>query len=297
MKFEFIKAHRDEFYIHLMCQKLGVSASGYYAWRDRPESNRSQEDAQLLLEIEKVHQESLETYGYRRIYKALLELEISASRRRIARLMRGNGLRGKQFRRYVVTTKPGKRLPDVPDRIERQFTVTHPNKAWVADITYVRTGEGWLYLAVVIDLFSRMVVGWAMGPRLTNDLTLRALRMAYRKRQPPNGLIHHSDRGTQYTSDEYQQLLAAHKTDASFGKVGCCYDNAAMESFFGTLKSEWLYFHRFETRQQAMSSIFYFIEAFYNRKRLHSTIGYQSPVAFEQAAILKEQSDLTSSPL
>lgn len=251
----------------------------------------------MLLDIEKVHQESFETYGYRRLHQALLKLGMNASRRRVARLMRQNGLRGKQFRRYVVTTKPGKRLPDVPDRLERQFVANQPNTAWVADITYVRTGEGWLYLAVVVDLFSRMVVGWAMGPRLTNDLTLRALRMAFRKRQPLEGLIHHSDHGTQYTSDAYQQLLAAHNAQPSFGKVGSCYDNAAMESFFGTLKSEWLYFHRFETRQQAMSSIFYFIEAFYNRRRLHSTIGYQTPLAFEQAAILEEQSDLNSSPL
>ena len=210
MRFEFILAHREEFQTQLMCQKLNVSTSGYYAWLDRPEAKRSQEDAQLLLEIEKVHQESMETYGYRRIHQALLALEINASRRRVARLMHRNGLRGKQFRRYVVTTKPGKRLPNVPDRLERQFTAPEPNKAWIADITYVRAGEGWLYLAAIVDLYSRMVVGWAMGPRLTGDLTIRALRMAFRKRQPAAGLIHHSDRGTQYTSDEYQKLLAAH---------------------------------------------------------------------------------------
>jgi putative transposase len=297
MRFEFIRTHRHNFQIQLMCQKLNVSSSGYYAWRERPLSQRGQEDANLLLKIEEIHQESLETYGYRRIYQALLELDRKISRRRIVRLMRQKGLRGKQFRRYVVTTKPGKRLPNVPDRLERRFKADRPNEAWVADITYVRTGEGWLYVAAIVDLFSRRVVGWAMGSRLTNDLTLRALRMALRKRQPSKGLIHHSDHGTQYTSHDYQQLLASHQALPSFGKVGSCYDNAAMESFFGTLKSEWLYFHRFETRQQAMSSIFYFIEAFYNRSRLHSTIGYQSPLAFEQAAYLKEQSDLNPSPL
>lgn len=280
-----------------MCKKLNVSPSGYYAWLNRPESKRSQEDAKLLVEIKRIHQESMETYGYRRIYQALIALGRKASRRRINRLMRQHQLKGKQFRRYVVTTKPGKRLPDVPDRLERQFTAAGPNKVWVADITYVRTGEGWLYLAVVVDIYSRMVVGWAMGSRLTNELTLRALKMAFRKRQPHDGLIHHSDRGSQYTSDEYQKLLAAHTALPSFGKVANCYDNAAIESFFGTLKSEWLYFHRFDTRQQAMSSIFYFIEAFYNRRRLHSAIGYQSPLAFEQAATLKEQSDLNLSPL
>lgn len=280
-----------------MCKKLNVSPSGYYAWLNRPESKRAQEDAKLLVEIKRIYQESMETYGYRRIYQALRALELKASRRRIARLMRQHQLKGKQFRRYVVTTKPGKRLPDVPDRLERQFTAAGTNKVWVADITYVRTGEGWLYLAAIVDLYSRMVVGWAMGSRLTNELTLRALKMAFRKRQPGDGLTHHSDRGSQYTSDEYQKHLAAHKALPSFGKVANCYDNAAMESFFGTLKAEWLYFHRFDTRQQAMSSIFYFIEAFYNRRRLHSAIGYQSPLAFEQAAILKERSDLNTSPL
>ncbi len=185
----------------------------------------------------------------------------------------------------------------MPDLLQRDFTTDQPNKAWVADITYVRTNQGWLYVAAVLDLFSRRIVGWAMAPTLSQDLALGALRMALQTRRPLPGLIHHSDRGSQYTSQTYQLLLKAYQVQPSFGKVGSCYDNAPMESFFGTLKSEWLHFYRFETRQQAITSSFYFIEAFYNRHRLHSAIGYLSPLAFEQAAVRVTQSDLFPCPL
>ena len=268
-----------------MCRLMKVSPSGYYAWRKRGLSNRAVEDAELEKEIVEVHEATHQIYGYRRIYKELREAGKKVSRRRVARLMRKLKRQGRQYRRYVVTTKPGKRLPDVPDLLERQFTAEQPNKAWVSDITYIHTGQGWLYLAVILDLFSRRVVGWAMAPTLGQELTLAALRMALYKRRPFPGLIHHSDRGSQYTSHDYQLLLKAHQAQPSLGHVGSCFDNAAMESFFGSLKSEWLYFQRFETRQQAMSSIFYYIETFYNRKRRHSAIGYLSPLAFEQQAV------------
>ena len=267
-----------------MCRVLKVSPSGYYAWRGRPLSKRTQEDAKILPLIEKLYLDSFMTYGYRRIYKALIELEIRASRRRIARLMQQYGFRGRQYRRYVVTTKPGKRLPDVPDLVNRNFTASRPNEVWVADITYVRTKQGWLYLAVILDLFSRCIVGWSMQPSLSGELTLSALKMAWLRRGPQSGLIHHSDRGSQYTAGDYQTLLKCYHAIPSFGSVDSCFDNAAMESFFGTLKTEWLFFHQFETHQKAISSIFYYIEVFYNRKRLHSAIGYKSPLAFETEA-------------
>jgi len=281
MRFAFIEAHRDQFSIRLMCQVLKVSSSGYYAWRHRPPSQRAQEDARLWTLIEKVHDDSHGIYGYRRVYQALLALAIQASRRRVARLMRQHGRRGRQFRRYVVTTRPGKRLPDVPDLVGRHFVADRPNAVWVSDITYVWTTQGWLYLAVVLDLFARRVVGWSMQPTLSQTLTTQALKMALVHRQPTAGLIHHSDRGSQYTSHDYQQLLGVYHLRPSFGQTGSCFDNAAMESFFGSLKSEWLYHQRFETRSQAIRSIFYYIEVFYNRRRLHSHNGYHSPAYFE----------------
>jgi transposase InsO family protein len=282
MRFEFVRAHQDQYPVRLLCRVLKVSPSGYYAWRQRPPSARAQEDAWLWPQIEKVHDESHRIYGYRRVFRALINLEIKASRRRVARLMRQHGRRGRQFRRYVVTTKPGKRLPEIPDLVQRDFVAGQPNAVWVSDITYVRTAQGWLYLAVVLDLFARRVVGWAMRPRLTQDLTTSALQMAFGMRQPPVGLIHHSDRGSQYTAHEYQRLLLAHQARPSLGRTGSCFDNAAMESFFGSLKSEWLHHQRFATREEAMSSIFYYVEVFYNRRRLHSADNYRSPADFER---------------
>ena len=274
-----------------MCRVMQVSPSGYYAWCKGGLCKRAEEDAELEGEIERIHDDCHQIYGYRRIYQALLAAGRRVSQRRVRRLMRRLKRQGRQYRRYVVTTKPGKRLPQVPDLLERRFAADQPNRAWVADITYVATSQGWLYLAVIVDLFSRRVVGWAMAPTLGQELTLAALRMALLRRRPLSGLIHHSDRGSQYTSHEYQLLLKAHQIQPSLGKVGSCFDNAAMESFFGSLKSEWLYFQRFDTRQQAMTSIFYYIESFYNRQRRHSAIGYLSPLAFERAAL--KQYDLS----
>lgn len=285
MIFEFVKQQEPVFSVQTMCRLLQVSTSGYYAWRKRGLSKRAQEDAKLEKEIVKIHTESHEIYGYRRVYRALLQAGKTVSQRRTIRLMKQLKRQGRQYRRYVVTTKPGKRLPHVPDHLKRQFEADAPNTAWVSDITYVQTGQGWLYLAAILDLFSRRIVGWAMAPTLSQELSLNALRMGLRIRQPLPGLIHHSDRGTQYTSHQYQHLLNAHQARPSMGRVGSCFDNAAMESFFGSLKSEWLHFQRFESRQEAMTSIFYYIESFYNRQRLHSANGYLSPLAFEQANV------------
>ena len=285
MRFKFIDDHQAQFSVRLMCRMMQVSPSGYYAWCKRGLSQRAREDAELEKAIEKIHDESHQIYGYRRIYKELLAIGKKVSRRRVARLMRRLQRQGRQYRRYVVTTKPGKRLPHMPDLLQRQFTADQPNKVWVSDITYIRTSQGWLYLAAILDLFSRRVVGWSMAPTLSQELSLTALRMALTARRPLPGLIHHSDRGSQYTSHDYQLLLQAHQVQPSLGHVGSCFDNAAMESFFGSLKTEWLYFQRFETRQQAMTSTFFYIESFYNRKRRHSAIEYLSPLAFEQAAV------------
>jgi putative transposase len=282
MRFAFIREHQGEYPIRLMCRVLKVSPSGYYAWRRRPPSARMQEDARLWSHIQTIHDDSHGIYGYRRVHEELGKLKIKTSLRRVARLMRQHGRRGRQFRRYVVTTKPGKRLPQVPDLVQRDFAAKRPNAVWVSDITYVRTGQGWLYLAVVLDLFARRVVGWAMRPRLTQTLTMSALNMAFLQRQPAAGLIHHSDRGSQYTAQQYQQLLRVYQARPSFGRTGSCFDNAAMESFFGTLKSEWLHHQYFATRQEAMSSIFYYIEVFYNRRRLHSANRYCSPAEYER---------------
>lgn len=284
MRFQFIEDNREQFSIQRMCRVLKVSPSGYYAWRGRPPSRREREDAVLEKEIVQIHDASHQTYGYRRIYKALIAAGKRASRRRVARLMRRLKRQGRQYKRYVVTTKPAKKLPEIPDLLQRRFEAEAPDRVWLSDITYVRTAQGWLYLAVILDLFSRRVVGWSMAPSLSKQIALNALRMALKTRQPSPGLIHHSDRGSQYTSHDYQLLLKAHQAQPSLGRVGACFDNAPTESFFGSLKSEWLHFHHFATRQQAMTHTFYYIEQFYNRQRLHSALGYLTPLAFEQAA-------------
>jgi transposase InsO family protein len=265
-----------------MCKVLEVSRSGYYAWRGRPASEREMANQWLYKKIKAVYNESHKTYGSPRIYEALKQQGIACSENRVARLMRLRGLRAKQTKRYKTTTKRDKAARAAPNLLERDFTADQPNQKWVTDITYIRTGEGWLYLAAVLDLFSRRVVGWGMSDRMTSDLTLHALKMAVQQRQVDPGLLHHSDQGGQYTAEEYQQLLEDWDIKVSMNGAGSWYDNAAMESFFGTLKGEWVYHHAYRTRIQARSDIFYYIEAFYNRRRLHSTLGYLSPMAYEQ---------------
>lgn len=282
MRFQFIDGHRDEFPVRRMCKVLEVSRSGYYAWRGRPPSAREMANRGLYKKIEAVYNESHKTYGSPRIYWALKDQGVACSENRVARLMRLRNLRARQTKKFKTTTKRNKAARVAPNLLERDFTADRPNQKWVTDITYIRTDEGWLYLAAVLDLYSRRIVGWAMSDRMTSDLTIDALKMAVQRRQVNPGLIHHSDQGSQYTDGDYQQLLEDWGIEISMNGAGTWYDNAAMESFFGTLKGEWVYHHVYHTRNQARADIFYYIEAFYNRRRLHSTLDYLSPTAYEQ---------------
>lgn len=267
-----------------LCKLLEVSRSGYYAWQQRPESARQRADQALLGTIREIHRQSRGTYGSPRIHAELQARGYRCSRKRVARLMQQAELAGYPRRKRLRTTQADPQAAYAPDLLQRDFQAQAPNQKWVADITYIPTAAGWLYLAVVVDLFSRMVVGWALLPQMTADLVLLAVQMAVNRRQPPadTTLIHHSDRGGQYTSTAVQALLARHQIRASMGSTGDCYDNAAMESFFSTLKRECVTRHIFTSRAVARTVIFDFIEVFYNRVRRHSALGYLSPLAFEQ---------------
>jgi putative transposase len=282
MRFQFIEDHRDEFPAVRMHEVLDVSRSGYYAWHNRPVSAREMANRELYKKIKVVYNENHEIYGSPRIYHALEKQGVACSENRVARLMRLRGLRAKQTKRYKTTTKRNKADPVAPNLLKRDFVAEQPNQKWLTDITYIPTLEGWLYLAAVLDLYSRRIVGWAMSGRMTSDLTRDALKMAIRQRQPGADLIHHSDQGSQYTAGEYQQLLKDRDIQVSMNGVGTWYDNAPMESFFGSLKSEWVHHRVYRTRDEARADIFYYIEAFYNRRRLHSSLDYLSPEAYEQ---------------
>ena len=282
MRFQFIEKHRDELPVKLMCKVLEVSTSGYYAWRGRPPSKREMANRALTAKIQEEFKKSGETYGSPRIYQVMRKLGLMCSQNRVARLMSAADLKAKQTRRYRSTTKRNKADRAAPNILQRDFSAEAPNKKWVADITYIATQEGWLYLATILDLFSRRVVGWAMSPRITSDLTLSALDMATRRCRPGRGLIHHSDQGSQYTDSKYQAVLAAHGIVASMNGVGTWYDNAPMESFFATLKSELVHHRAYRSRAEASPDVFYYIEAWYNRRRLHSALGYESPEVYEQ---------------
>jgi len=281
-RFEFIQAQREQYPIRVLCAALRVSRSGYYAWSRRPPSSRAEENAQLLTTIKSVYKDSRKTYGSPRLHQALMRLGYRCGRHRVARLMRAEGLRGIPRRKFVRTTQRAAGKLGAPDRLERDFTASDPNQKWVSDITYIATGTGWLYLATVLDLFSRRVVGWAMARHMQAELVLEALQMAYVRRGAPRDLIYHSDHGGQYTSHLVQTWLVQHHIQASMGSVGDCYDNAVAESFFATLKRECTDRHSYPTRSDARTAIFEFIEVFYNRQRLHSTLDYQSPADFEK---------------
>ena len=281
MRYQFIREHREQFRIGTMCKVLGVSRSGYHAWLDRPRSERSQQNARLLEEIREIHRESRQTYGSPRVYAELRRRGKTCGRHRVARLMRLNDVRVHHRRRYRVTTDSRHNLPVAENLLSRHFEVGVANRAWVADITYVPTGEGWLYLATVLDLGTRQVVGWSMGTTMERGLVIRALEMAISGCQPAPGLIHHSDRGSQYASHDYQRLLKEHGMLPSMSRKGDCWDNAVMESFFHTLKTELIGNRVFRTRGEARVEIFRYIETWYNRKRLHSALGYMAPDEYE----------------
>ena len=294
MRYQFIEQHRERHSITQMCAVLRVSRSGYYAWRKRPVSAREMANRDLEQEIQRIYEEKRQVYGSPRIHRELLALGKGCSRKRVARLMHKLGLRARCRRKYKVTTRRQPAHEVAPNLLQRDFRAQQPLEKWVADISYVRTQAGWLYLAVILDLFSRRVVGWSMAPRLTQELALKALRMALQRCQPAPGLIHHSDRGRQYTSTAYVNLLKSWGICISMSSTGNCYDNAPAESFFGTLKNEWLHHQHFATRTAARTSIFDYIEVFYNRNRRHSYLNYVSPVAFERA--FAQQSTLSLCP-
>lgn len=264
-----------------MCRVLEVSTSGYYDWRGRAESQRKKQDRRLVVEIKAIHRQSRQTYGSPRIHDQLKDRGIRCGKKRVARLMQLHGLRAKQTRRFKATTDSKHTLPVAENVLSRQFTPSAPDVVWAADITYIPTRQGWLYLAVVLDLFSRRVVGWSMHKRLDRSLVLDALQMALRERSPGPGLIHHSDRGSQYASGDYQALLEAQQMICSMSRRGNCWDNAPVESFFSTLKRELVHHRRYQTRAEARAELFEYIEVWYNRRRRHSSLGYQSPAEYE----------------
>ncbi len=264
-----------------MCRLLGVSASGYYAWQDRPPSARSAADAVLLEHIREAHAQSCGTYGAPRIHAELAAKGIRVGRKRVARLMRAAGLAGVSRRKGPRTTRRREGARPAPDLVERNFTAERPDQLWVADITYVPTWAGFLYLAVVLDAFSRRVVGWAMATHLHTQLVLDALEMALRQRRP-QGVIHHSDQGSQYTSIAFGSRCRRAGVRPSMGSVGDCYDNALCESFFATLECELIDRRRFPSQSQARMAVFEFIEGWYNSRRRHSSIGYLSPINYER---------------
>lgn len=282
MKYAFMAQHRSIWPLRWMSQALGVSASGFYEWSERPESARAQSDRIVSARIRESFEASDRTYGSPRVRRDLLDWGVPCSENRAARLMRMLGLVARPKRRQPPFDT-GERSVVAPNVLDRQFEATGPNQKWVADFTYVWTGEGWLYIAVVLDLYSRLIVGWSMQAQMTAQLVTDALLMAIWRRRPKNAdLLHHSDQGSQYTSEQFQRLLADNGIQCSMSRSGNCWDNAAMESFFSTLKTERMGRKHYSTRAQAKADAFDYIERFYNTRRRHSTLNYLSPVNFEK---------------
>jgi putative transposase len=287
MRYAFIKEHRQQWRIALMCKVLDVAVSGFYHWLNRPISKRSQDNKRLTEQIVMFHCGSRCTYGSPRIHKDLKAAGYSVSENRVARLMKQKGIQGRAKRKFKTTTTSKHQRPRVENLVKQNFTMKEPNKLWVSDITYIATLEGWLYLAVILDVFSRKVIGWAFSDRLTDDIVLVALCMAKQQRQTTTGLIHHSDQGSQYASANFQGSLKHDDIIQSMSGRGNCYDNALAESFFATLKTEEADGVPYATRQLAKTSIFSYIETFYNSKRRHSSLDYLSPNDFERVYLAK----------
>lgn len=281
MKYAWIDAQRPTFDLAAMCAVLVVSVSGYRAWkRGGTPDRQGLTDPQLLALIQSIHAELKGAYGSPRMTRELRARGFPVSQPRVERLMRAHGIRGRHKRRYKVTTDSKHALPVADNRLKREFASVAPNQVWTADITYLWTDEGWLYLAIVLDLFNREVVGWSLKPRMTADLVTDALTMAWFRRQPATGLMHHSDRGSQYASHAFQEKLTEYGMVCSMSRKGSCWDNAPTESWFNSFKNERVFGERFATREAMKATAFEYIEVFYNRKRLHSTLGYTSPVQF-----------------
>lgn len=282
MKYRFIYGHREEHRIGKMCTTLEVSRSGYHKYIHQKMTGRRLENLRITEMIKDIFKKSHERYGCLKIRKELLSQGYIINKKRIARIMKISGFRAKSRRKYKVTTKSGNTEIFADNKVNQQFQVSMPNKIWVSDITYVWTQEGWLYLAIVLDLYSRMIVGWSMSKNINAKLVADAIEHAFRNREVGTGLIFHSDRGSQYTSKEVQKILSMHRCDQSMSAKGNCYDNAVAESFFHTIKVELIYSEKYLTRQSAISSIFEYIEIFYNRQRRHATLNYFSPAEFER---------------
>jgi putative transposase len=282
VRFAFIAAEKAAFPVTVLCRTLAVSRAGFYAAQARPPAARARADNRLAVEIVAIHGESRQRYGSPRVHAELRARGRGVSRKRVARLMRHRGLAARRRRRFRVTTDSTHPFPVAANVLARRFAAPAPDIVWVTDITYIPTGEGWLYLAVLLDLCSRAIVGWAMSDRITRQLTLDALGMALARRQPPRGLLHHSDRGSQYASGDYQTQLTRHGVVGSMSRRGDCWDNAVAESFFATLKVVLVHDTLWPTRAAARTALFDYIEVFYNQQRRHSSLGFLSPLAFER---------------
>jgi transposase InsO family protein len=282
MKYAVIRANIGAYSVRLMCRVLMVSHGGYYEWARRKPSKRQRDDERLTSDIKRVFEKNHRRTGSIRVAKLLQHAGQRVSRNRVARLMRSSGLRARASKKFKATTNSNHKLPVAPNLLEQDFSALRPNTKWVSDITYIWTEEGWLYLAAVLDLYSRMLIGWAMSERMTSDLVVEALQMALWNRKMPRDVIVHSDRGSQYCSGHYQSLLAHHHLVCSMSKRGDCYDNAAMESWNHSFKVEAIHNEKFKSREDAKKQVFDYIEVYYNRSRLHSTLGYLSPTRFEE---------------
>lgn len=283
-RFVFIDAHKKMYSIETLCRVMQVSSGGFRAWRTRPMSQRQRDDMVLLAHIRAQFKLSHYSYGRPRMTEDLRELGFDVSHHRVGRLMVQNGVSPIRTRKYKVTTDSNHNYNIAPNLLKQDFTATEPNQKWAGDISYIWTREGWVYLAVIIDLYSRRVIGWAVSNRMKRDLAIRALKMAIALRRPPKGCIHHTDRGSQYCSNEYQKLLDDHDFDVSMSGKGNCYDNAAVETFFKTLKSELIWRNTWATRRQVQVALFEYINGFYNPRRRHSTLAGKSQLAFEKKA-------------
>jgi putative transposase len=289
MKFRFIHQEERWYGVDALCRAMGVTRGGYWSWVRRRPGKRQLANAVLLAEILQIHKGKRQVYGSPRVHEHLQKKGTRCGRKRVERLMRENAIKAKQSKKYKPTTTDSNHdFPVAPNLLNRQFHRDRPNEAWVADLTYVPTEEGWLYLAAIMDLFSRRIVGWAMGERISRDLPLRALHMAVQRRHPPRGLLHHSDRGSQYASTDYQKALKTYGMVCSMSRKGCAYDNAPMESWFHTLKVELIYGEKFRTRREAMAAIFEYMEVFYDRQRIHSALGGFTPSEIEELVLRRE---------
>lgn len=285
MKFEFIFDHRETYNVGRMCKLLNVSRSGFYSWCNRSESPRNRENQVLEDKIRVLHAESHSIYGAPRIHQELVHTGHPCGKNRVARIMKEAGIRSRTRKKFKATTHSKHNLPVAPNLLNQNFEVEAPDTTWVGDITYIHTNEGWLYLAVLLDLFNREVVGWAASSRINRQLSIDALQMALDRRKPMEGMIHHSDRGRQYASNDYQKMLKKHGIICSMSRKANCYDNAVAESFFARLKCEWVNHYQYRGRAEAIQSLFYYIEIFYNRKRRHSFIDYATPQDYEFFAL------------